>query len=58
MAATAQFCVGQVKGQIDDSTHPDHLYHLRVPPGMTNVRQAVAWTFGLTQDDYGPEVET
>jgi hypothetical protein len=34
------------------------LYVLRVPPGITTAREAVAWTFGIAGQDYRPEVET
>jgi type IV secretory pathway protease TraF len=41
----------------DSST--DRRYLLRVPPHMSTVRQAKAWTFGLNQpEDYAPAVET
>jgi hypothetical protein len=33
-------------------------YFLRVPPTMLRARQAVAWTFGLTEEEYQPIVET
>lgn len=33
-------------------------YFLRVPPGVSTARQAVAWTFGMTGVDYLPAVET
>jgi len=33
-------------------------YFLRVPPNMQRARQAVAWTFGLTEEEYQPLVET
>ena len=33
-------------------------YFLRVPPNMVRARQAVAWTFGLTEEEYAPLVET
>lgn len=33
-------------------------YFLRVPPDITTPRQAVAWTFGLTADEYTPDTET
>lgn len=29
-------------------------YFLRVPPDMETARQAVAWTFGLQENEYGP----
>ena len=33
-------------------------YALRVPPTMTRAKQAVAWTFGLSEEEYKPEEET
>lgn len=33
-------------------------YFLRVPPQMSGARQAVAWTFGMTEKEYAPDVET
>lgn len=33
-------------------------YFLRVPPNMMRARQAVAWTFGLSEEEYMPLVET
>lgn len=33
-------------------------YYLRVPPNMTTAREAVAWTFGLEEAEYFPEIET
>lgn len=33
-------------------------YFLRVPPTMRTARMAVAWTFGLTEDAYCPDVES
>jgi len=40
----------------DSTTGVSHL--LRVPPGMERARQALAWTFGLEEEKYAPEVET
>lgn len=40
----------------DSST--DRRYLLRVPPTMKRVREALAWTFGLTEEQYRPTVET
>jgi hypothetical protein len=31
-------------------------YWLRVPPDAATARGAIAWTFGLSEDDYAPEV--
>ncbi|CAN5530600.1 hypothetical protein BH11CYA1_BH11CYA1_06110 [soil metagenome] len=33
-------------------------YLLRVPPHMKTAREAVAWTFGMTEDTYKPEFES
>ena len=33
-------------------------YTLRVPPAMKTVKEAVAWTFGVSEDQYQPEAET
>lgn len=33
------------------------IYFLSVPPDITNVWEAVAWTFGKTQDEYKPKAE-
>lgn len=33
-------------------------YFLRVPPNMVRAKQAVAWTFGLTEEEYEPLQET
>jgi hypothetical protein len=33
-------------------------YMLRVPPDMTQARQAVAWTFGRQAQEYAPTIES
>jgi hypothetical protein len=33
-------------------------YFLRVPPNVTTARQAVAWTYGLTAEEYEPLIRT
>jgi hypothetical protein len=33
-------------------------YILRVPPDMRRAKQAIAWTFGLSEDQYRPEMQT
>ncbi len=33
-------------------------YFIRVPPNMTTARQAVAWTFNMSANDYLPVTET
>lgn len=39
-----------------DGTFRD--YFLRVPPNMVRAQQAVAWTFGLTEEQYLPAVQS
>lgn len=36
----------------------DKRYLLRVPPDMRRVREAIAWTFGIPENEYRPEKET
>ena len=46
---------------INSTPEPDGIYKeyfLRVPPDIVRAKQAVAWTFGLTEDEYVPLVET
>jgi hypothetical protein len=33
-------------------------YLLRVPPAMQRCQEAIAWTFGMKENEYRPEVET
>jgi uncharacterized protein DUF6745 len=33
-------------------------YHLRVPLSVATVAEGVAWTFGMSADEYCPSVET
>lgn len=33
-------------------------YTLRVPPGVKTIKQAVAWTFGVRENEYSPKIET
>lgn len=33
-------------------------YTLRVPPDMKTIKEAVAWTFGVSENEYLPEIET
>jgi len=44
--------------RVKDATHPRRVYVLRVPPTVTTAREAVAWTFGMTADEYRPTVES
>ncbi|MDZ4834920.1 MAG: hypothetical protein SGJ27_14170 [Candidatus Melainabacteria bacterium] len=47
---------------VDNSTpEPDgtrQRFFLRVPPNVRTAREAVAWTFGLDEDDYNPAIES
>lgn len=46
---------------VNSTAEPDGIfkeYFLRVPPNIVRAKQAVAWTFGLTEDEYVPLVET
>lgn len=42
---------------VKDSSTPRR-YLLRVPPDMQRVKQAIAWTFNLREDQYRPLIET
>lgn len=35
-----------------------HVYHLRVPPDIRKCAEAVAWTFGMSVEQYAPLLET
>jgi len=39
-----------------DGTYKD--YFLRVPPNTTTPREGIAWTFGLSEEEYDPTRET
>lgn len=46
---------------VNSTPEPDgtsRTYFLRVPPWVTTAREGVAWTFGLSADDYQPKQET
>ncbi|MEO3784470.1 DUF6745 domain-containing protein [Actinocorallia sp. B10E7] len=46
---------------INSTPEPDgtyRTYYLRVPPHISTARAGVAWTFGLTEDEYRPVKET
>jgi hypothetical protein len=46
---------------INATPEPDgssRTYFLRVPPQTKTPREAVAWTFGLTEEEYSPSVQT
>jgi hypothetical protein len=46
---------------VNSTPEPDgsfNEYFLRVPPTMVRARQAIAWTFGLSEEEYYPMVET
>lgn len=43
--------------RVKDSTTGNY-YFLRVDPELKTCREAIAWTFGLSEDDYHPIMET
>ncbi|HLV98941.1 MAG TPA: hypothetical protein VKT82_09715 [Ktedonobacterales bacterium] len=43
--------------QVQDAS-TDHYYVLRVPPTIQTVAEAIAWTFGLSLEEYHPAQET
>lgn len=43
--------------QVKDSSS-EKVYFIRVPPSMSSVQEAKAWTFGLEKKEYDPEIET
>jgi hypothetical protein len=46
---------------VNSTPEPDgtsRIYWLRVPPQTRTAREGVAWTFGLTADEYQPRVQT
>ncbi|MEV4556009.1 DUF6745 domain-containing protein [Kitasatospora sp. NPDC049285] len=46
---------------VNSTAEPDgtfRTYYLRVPPGTRTARAGVAWTFGVSEDDYRPQRET
>jgi hypothetical protein len=43
--------------QVQDTSTERH-YFLRVPPTIQTAAEAVAWSFGLSVEDYGPAQET
>jgi hypothetical protein len=48
-------------GVVNSTPEPDGSfkeYFLRVPPDVETAREAIAWTFGLTVDEYEPSVQT
>ncbi|HEX2314697.1 MAG TPA: hypothetical protein VHJ17_13230 [Thermomonospora sp.] len=46
---------------VNSTPEPDgsyRTYYLRVPPATRTAREGVAWTFGLSEEEYQPEKET
>jgi hypothetical protein len=46
---------------INSTPEPDgsrRTYFLRVPPDTETAREGVAWTFGLTPEEYQPLLQT
>jgi len=48
----------EVKNATPEPDGSFRTYFLRVPPQMASARQAVAWTFGLSEKEYAPNIET
>jgi hypothetical protein len=48
----------RVLNSTDEADGSKKPYWLRVDPSLTTARAAVAWTFGLTAEQYAPAVET
>jgi hypothetical protein len=46
---------------VNSTAEPDgtfHTYWLRVPPQTRTATEAVAWTFGLSEQEYAPLIQT
>ena len=46
---------------VNSTPEPDgtsRTYWLRVPPHVRTAKEAVAWTFGLTEEEYEPQIQT
>jgi hypothetical protein len=46
---------------VNSTAEPDgtfHTYWLRVPPHTRTAKEAVAWTFGLSEQEYAPLIQT
>lgn len=46
---------------VNSTAEPDgsfREYFLRVPPSITHAREAVAWSFGMKENEYEPKVQT
>ena len=46
---------------VNATPEPDgtsRVYWLRVPPQTRTAREGVAWTFGLTEEEYRPLIQT
>ena len=46
---------------VNATAEPDgtfRTYWLRVPPGTRTAKSAVAWSFGLTEEEYEPQIQT
>lgn len=57
-AVEEPLCVVMVKNSTAEPDGTFKNYFLRVPPDIITPRAAVAWTFGLSTDDYLPVIET
>ncbi len=51
-------CIVEVINKTPSSDGDRKKYHLCVPPNMTSAKQAVAWTFRMSAEEYNPVRET
>jgi len=51
-------CMVEVRNATPEPDGSRRTYWLRVPPRMRSAREAVAWTFGLTAEEYAPTIQT
>lgn len=55
---TQEVCFVEVVNSTPEPDGTRKTYFLRVPSWMRSPRQAVAWTFGLSESEYEPAIET
>ena len=48
----------EVKNATPEPDGSFRTYFLRVPPQMVGARQSVAWTFGMSEREYSPDIQT
>ena len=58
LAGDEPLVVVKVRNSTPETDGEFQVFHLRVPPGTRSCRQAIAWSFGLAEADYAPQVES